>query len=56
MENIKFKYKIFRITTSQDLLLLKLVRKLNRKSKIFLSVILFCDSTQSTSSSWIWLQ
>ena len=45
MNNSKFKYKIFRLTISQYPLLLKLVGKLNRKSKIFLFIVLFCDST-----------
>ena len=44
MNNNKFKYKIFRISISQYPLLLKLVGKLSRKSKIFLFIILFCDS------------
>ena len=45
MNNSEFKYKIFRITISQYSLLLKLVGKLSRKSKIFLFIILFYGST-----------
>ena len=41
MYNSKFKYKIFRITTSQYPLLLKLVGKLSRKSKYFYLLFYF---------------